>query len=782
MNKTIKKHIWCSLPVLYSIYMILVMQPARADQIDIGIFESENPGKVEVKIKPDFTIHGSQTITAIRYTIRWSDPDISISPQYIAPYFVQPVDQPEFDNDYFYQVFLAVPQDSVATAIEAGHERLVSSFTYSGSECACFELADDEWTANNSGDILLELQGEDKTGIIYEPVAHFGSVGGEVTGSTTIEQGESTGTLTLEEYSGTILGWEKKHFEDDWQQIANTAGQTTYAETPGQAGEWQYRAEVQRDDCEPAYSSPATVVVVRHTYWTGDAGSDWFDEDNWSAGMPENHVSATIPGNTPQNPEIHDGHTSCLDLVIEEGATLTIGHTASLDVVNSLDQQGSLLILSSLAHSGSLIHHSPDTQASIQFQFQGASNRRGITKNAYLMASPVHNQHIEDFFHPIEENSFSLYAWHEESKAWVDYHNGWDDLGSGSSFNTGTGYLAATADDQKLWFEGTILVENIPRENLTWTPNGEDDSQSGWHLLGNPFASAIGWDQEQWQLHHICGSAQVWDREAGSYRVVSDGMYIPPMQGFFVQVDQGNSGSLTIPADARTHLMQDKANGGDIEQIILKARDMENGSFQRNIIQHHPDATNDYDSQFDARFLEGLAPQFYALANDEQLAALTLPEWHHDLSIPLGFVSNGAQHFHIELSKKASSMDLLLEDTKTDSLHALSPDNPYVFDAMPNDEAQRFNLRFSDDGSTDIQPETPATGDLRSWLHGNKLYVENNAELVEVRIYNSSGIMVQEFSVSKGSHTYILNLPASFYIVHFMANQETIKTIKAIIP
>ncbi|MDD5508893.1 MAG: HYR domain-containing protein [Bacteroidales bacterium] len=143
-----------------------------ADRIDIGIFESSTPGKIEVRIRPDFTIYGTQTITGILYTLRWTDGTIVITTlDNIAPFGVAFDGPPVLDEGYYYQKFWAVPMSPVGTPIPAGTERIISSFSYTGSDGAFFEIINDEWTGANNGDVYLELGGFDYTGIIYSPFA-----------------------------------------------------------------------------------------------------------------------------------------------------------------------------------------------------------------------------------------------------------------------------------------------------------------------------------------------------------------------------------------------------------------------------------------------------------------------------------------------------------------------------------------------------------------------------------------------------------------------------------
>jgi hypothetical protein len=86
------------------------------------------------------------------------------------------------------------------------------------------------------------------------------SMGGSITPTTTtIIIGQSTGTLVLSGYTGTILKWQKHLVADLWTDIDNTTH--TYSETPTATGTWEYRAEVQSGICAAVYSAVATVLV-----------------------------------------------------------------------------------------------------------------------------------------------------------------------------------------------------------------------------------------------------------------------------------------------------------------------------------------------------------------------------------------------------------------------------------------------------------------------------------------------------------------------------------------
>ncbi len=86
------------------------------------------------------------------------------------------------------------------------------------------------------------------------------SVGGSISGTSTITYGSSTGTLTLGGYVGTIQRWEKRlNNAVSWTQIANF--NATYSESPNAAGTWQYRAFVKSGVCAETSSDVFTQTV-----------------------------------------------------------------------------------------------------------------------------------------------------------------------------------------------------------------------------------------------------------------------------------------------------------------------------------------------------------------------------------------------------------------------------------------------------------------------------------------------------------------------------------------
>ncbi len=289
-------------------------QDSQYGNIDAGIFKAaDNANSVEIKIKPDFLIESDQTITEILFTIKWNKQyDIEISGVgFISPFFVSREDAPSLYQGHYYQIFSARPLSQIGSDLEAGAERLVSYFDFTGDQCVLFELADDEWTQANNGGPFFELLGKPVTGVMYAPFAAYGSLGGFVTGGKTIDPGENTGTLTLENFQGDVVMWQKRRNEGTWQNIDGTGGETSYSEVPDIHGFWQYRAKAKQNDCPPEYSVPANIDVTMpdHFMLTGSDN----DEQCYDAG-----ISVTVQDYVAEN-------TANVEIIAGERITIKPG-------------------------------------------------------------------------------------------------------------------------------------------------------------------------------------------------------------------------------------------------------------------------------------------------------------------------------------------------------------------------------------------------------------------------------------------------------------------------
>lgn len=84
------------------------------------------------------------------------------------------------------------------------------------------------------------------------------SIGGAVTGGTTVCSGTNSGTLTLSGHTGSVVKWQRSTDGVNWTDIANTSTTFTFSNLTVAT---RFRAVVQNAACDPANSTPAIVNV-----------------------------------------------------------------------------------------------------------------------------------------------------------------------------------------------------------------------------------------------------------------------------------------------------------------------------------------------------------------------------------------------------------------------------------------------------------------------------------------------------------------------------------------
>ncbi|PLW93298.1 MAG: hypothetical protein C0592_06465, partial [Marinilabiliales bacterium] len=92
--------------------------------------------------------------------------------------------------------------------------------------------------------------------VVVDPL----SVGGDLSGTTTLCAGNNTGTMTLTSYTGAIVEWQRSdNGGSTWTSIANTSA--TYDEIIPAAGTYLYRVVVTSGVCSSSYSDTLVIVV-----------------------------------------------------------------------------------------------------------------------------------------------------------------------------------------------------------------------------------------------------------------------------------------------------------------------------------------------------------------------------------------------------------------------------------------------------------------------------------------------------------------------------------------
>jgi subtilisin family serine protease len=505
-------------------------------------------------------------------------------------------------------------------------------------------------------------------------------------------------------------------------------------------------------------------ITASSTTWTGTTSTEWATSTNWNGNsVPIESNNVTIPS-APSGgvyPVIGSGTTDaqCYDLSIESGASLSIAGylTVGGTITNSAGNNG-IVIESSSSSNGSLLTDTDGVSATIKRYLSGGK--------WHLISAPVSGASANSIYFG---GSPEVYL-----KSYNESDDTWDiivDAGTSMSFGQGFATWVQTGNNATGSFSGSMKATDLTLSSASAPPMAFTDISHGYNLIGNPFSTAIDWDQGGWTRTNIDGTAYVW-KDGSNYLTrnlygqgsLTNGI-IPVGQGFFVQTT-GGSPSITIPKASRVHAAQayhsDPPNENDPPYAVFNViSEDENDEVW---ITFSSDATDAYDSGWDGykRFGDGTAPQLYVNYNDINLsiAAFSLLD-DNGKTIPLYFEARkNAEHtliFNEQLNLE--EVDIFLEDLRTGDFQDMNIDTAYTFNGATYNNYNRFLLHFNP-VITDII-DFPEYNGLQIYSWNKTVYIRNtdiDAELkdVQIQIFDMYG---RQLDIRKMSHVSMVKIP-----------------------
>lgn len=320
------------------------------------------------------------------------------------------------------------------------------------------------------------------------------SIGGTISGSTTICLGTEASDLVLLNYSGNIIKWQKaldSNFTSS-TDIASTAA-TLSGATIGNIEQSNYfRAIVENATCGTVYSSTASILTTSTT-WNGTA---------WNNGLPTAFSTVIISGDYTTS----GGSTNLYmcSLTVNNNAVVSVvsGHnfivtrkvTVAPGAVLSFENNANLIQTDNITNSGNAIFK------------RDASLRR--LEYIYWCA-PVANQNLLAFSPLTLSNRFYTYS--EPLNAFTSVVPSTTSFGTSENQIAGKGFMIrapntfADAPAAPTVFHGQF--NGIPNNGTYTTPISYTSESRGYNLIGNPYPSPI--DAELF-LQENPGSLYFW--------------------------------------------------------------------------------------------------------------------------------------------------------------------------------------------------------------------------------------------------------------------------------
>ena len=479
------------------------------------------------------------------------------------------------------------------------------------------------------------------------------------------------------------------------------------------------------------------IAPITGLWKTNAASTDWATGSNWDDGNVPSSGTVSIPAGATNYPTVTSSAT-CNNIIIESGASLIGSEWLTVNRTSTMQRAIDSYTLA--------------------------------TNGWHLLASPVDNFTIAGSdFEPgtLTPNLDDFYAWSESGWEWLNYKVGGNNI---TNFVNGTGYLVSYETTATKDFSGTFNNADVTHPDLSLT-SGKGE---GWHLLGNPFQSALQWtNHADWEKSNIGAGAKIMN-SGGSYTDLTVGGtdIIPANQGFFIEVTEHADNKITIPKSQRVHNTTSFYKNEISNLLTLRASDGD--FFQETWIQFIEGSTEGYDNNYDVRFLSSMfdAPQLYSIVGEDNLSTNRIPEPDNENIISLGFKSQTETNISIQatgVESFAEYIKILLEDLQENTFVDLRKNSVYSFESKPEYNTERFRVHFK--STTGINDNEKNIFNIFSF--NSNIYITNTIFAgANVVVYNIMGQEIENMKLNGDEfNSFHLDVQQGYYIVKVISDQ-----------
>ena len=486
--------------------------------------------------------------------------------------------------------------------------------------------------------------------------------------------------------------------------------------------------------------------------WTGSESTDWNTPGNWSSSsVPFTTSDVTIPvtitDGVTYDPIVNQSSgtpAECKNLTIDLGAVLTIAPGKALTVNGTLTNSAGtagLVIQSSAAGTGSLIHATNNVNATIQRYTTGSTDLtvfkyHFVSVPLTAAAAPTSNLFLGSYLENFSEST-----------------NSWVSMGASTtnSLDVTRGYMIYYPESSTTYsFAG-------PMNNGSFTALTSYSTGNGYNLVPNPYPSAIDWDAASgWTKTHIDNAVYIWPSNAGSgatatnyasyvnsVSINSGSRYISTGQSFFVHAN-ATSPVLTMDNRVRLHNAVSFLKDAEIINNILRIHSVANNSDDEIVVRFTEAATTGFDGDWDAYKMQGgtEAPQLSSVASDNSnLSINSLPFSAGNVTVPLNFSLNTCADVTFTASSMESftnNIPIYLEDLTLSKMVNLRQNPVYTFKYETGSAIDRFMVHFA--GPIGTEELSANTG--KAFISNGRLFIEvpgMKGQIADIRVYNSLG-------------------------------------------
>lgn len=619
---------------------------------------------------------------------------------------------------------------------------------------------------------VVDISGTEYTSSVATVTVNPASVGGTVSGSTTVCIGVNSTTLSLSGRTGSIVKWQSSttsDFSSNVTDITNTNASITVSNLLVPT---YYRAEVKSGVCGSAFSSTAFININDTNYWTGATGdTKWHTPGNWSCNsVPTINTNVVVDSQYYSNNNIIGIYADAFAKTINvsnsnPSVQITLYEYQDLRVADALSISNSTNFI--IKNTANLFQNSNSNFNLGNVKVEKLSSP--LFRLDYVMwSSPVLGSQPLGFvsgaatqtgFSPLTStNRFYIY------NTTTNFFNA---VPSTSTFSLAKGYLIRMPND---WVSFAANATPLPwLGTFNGVPNNGtisyplDLTGSRFNFVGNPYPSSI--DLQAFldaNVDNIEGTIWIWrktnDRTNGSSystltrnggkslangHVYNYDRYLAPGQGFIVKAKVGATNLVFNNTMRATENVSQffRQLPPVYNRFWIDLLDVNNQSYNQHMLSYSAEATLGFDDGFDGKFINDTPVALVSSIENTELVIQARPSFNENDVVPLLFKTNVAGNFKIKLSNFEGlfvSQDIFVRDNVTGIIHNLKV-NDYSFTSESGIFPTRFDLLYQDStlGGADFD-----FSNTYIYTSKDKLIVNADVQISTVLVYDLRGRLI----------------------------------------
>ncbi len=525
------------------------------------------------------------------------------------------------------------------------------------------------------------------------------TVGGTVTGGTTICLGSTSALLTLSGNTGTVTKWQSSVSPySTWTDIENTA--TTYT-SGALTATTQFRAVVQSGSCSSANSNSAAVSIVTTT-WNGTA---------WDNGAPTDlNVKNSI---------VFTGNYSSTASIYGCAMQVTNNAIVTLNTNDNLILDGALTVESgsnfTMENNSNLIQNTDVANTgSITVKRKSSPLFR---LDYTLWSSPViGSQSLLNFSPLTTTNRFYTY------NTTTNLYNSIPDP-STTPFSTAKGYLIRMPNN---WISSSSGTPAPYFGSFTGVPRNGPVSVSGlidggsdnyrYNAVGNPYPSAVQIEEFITQNNqNIYGTIWMWRKTNDQNNPISysnctiagcttnnghtfmyDDNFISIGQGFIVQM-KPNQSTLNFTNSMRIASNVDQFfRTSQSDRFWLDLTNSNNTKFGQYLMAYI-DGTTNYDDGLDGLYINDCKTALTSIVDGNELTINARPNFDEQDLTAVQFKTDVADTYTISINRTegvfSGNQEIFIRDNQLGIVQNLKTGS-YSFASNTGTFANRFDILY----------------------------------------------------------------------------------------